>query len=193
MTAFDFYFLGILLAFTLGGFLSGFLSKLFGLIGLIASIWAGLRLGSIAEPLFIGFLKDSMLRALVASTFASLVVYLVFIVLGAVISKAVKGSAIAPVDRMMGLLLGAAQAVVVIGISVLIGQQLNLDEKDWWRNALFKHSGDQAAQTLDRVVDFKSLSDRLLDRDLLRKMEEGRGEAEGLLGEMGRSPTPGTE
>ena len=193
MTSFDFFFLGILLAFTLGGFMSGFLSKLFGLIGLIASIWAGLRLGSIAEPLFAGLLKDSMLRALVASTFASLVVYIVFIVLGAAISRAVKASAIAPVDRMMGLLLGAAQAVVVIGITVLIGQQFKLDERDWWRKALFKHSGDQAALMLDRVVDFKALADRLIDADLRQKMEAGRGEAEGILGELSRSSRPGTE
>jgi uncharacterized membrane protein required for colicin V production len=185
LTSFDFYFLGILLAFTLGGFLSGFIHKLFGLIGLIASIWAGMRLGD--------FMKDSMLRSLVASTFASLVVYVFFLVLGNLLAKAVRSSAIAPVDRMLGLLLGAAQAVVVIGIVVLVGQQFKLDQRDWWRKAVFKHSGDQAAQLLDRVVDFKSLSGKWLDPDLREKMEEGRGEAEGLLGEIGRTPIPGTE
>jgi uncharacterized membrane protein required for colicin V production len=193
VTAFDFYFLAVLLAFTIGGFMSGFISKLFGLIGLIASIWAGMRLGSVFEPLFIGFLNNSMLRALLASTVASLVVYAFFLVLGNLLAKAVRSSAIAPVDRMLGLLLGAAQAVVVIGIVVLVGQQFKLDQRDWWRKAVFKHSGDQAAQLLDRVVDFKSLSGKWLDPDLREKMEEGRGEAEGLLGEIGRTPIPGTE
>ena len=186
MTSFDFYFLGVLLAFTIGGFASGFISKLFGLIGLIASIWAGMRLGSFFEPLFFGFLKDEMLRSLVASTFASLVVYAFVIVLGNLIAKAIKSSAIAPIDRMLGLLLGAAQGVVVIGIVVLVGQQFKLDQKDWWRNALFKQSGEQAAQLLDRVVDFKSLAGRWLDAEMIKKMDAGRSEAEGLLGEMGR-------
>ena len=89
MTSFDFYFLGVLLAFTIGGFASGFISKLFGLIGLIASIWAGMRLGSFFEPLFFGFLKDEMLRSLVASTFASVVVYAFVIVLGNLCGKVV--------------------------------------------------------------------------------------------------------
>ena len=193
MTAFDFYFLGILLAFTIGGFTSGFISKLFGLIGLIASIWAGMRLGSVVEPFFVGFLNNPMLRALLASIFASVVVYAFTLVLGNLLTKAIKSSAIAPIDRMLGLFLGAAQAVVVIGIVVLVGQQFKLDQKDWWRKAVFKHSGDQAAQLLDRVVDFKSLSGKWLDPDLREKMEEGRGEAEGLLGEMSRKSIPGTE
>ena len=106
--------------------------------------------------------------------------------LGNLIAKAIKSSAIAPIDRMLGLLLGAAQGVVVIGIVVLVGQQFKLDQKDWWRNALFKQSGEQAAQLLDRVVDFKSLAGRWLDAETIKKMDAGRGEAEGLLGEMGR-------
>ena len=193
MTAFDFYFLAVLLAFTIGGFMSGFISKLFGLIGLIASIWAGMRLGSVFEPLFIGLLNNSMLRALLASTVASLVVYAFFLVLGSRIAKAIQSSAIAPIDRMLGLFLGAAQAVVVIGIVVLVGQQFKVDQKDWWRNALFKQSGEQAAQLLDRVVDFKSLAARWLDAETIKKMDAGRGEAEGLLGEMARPSTPNAE
>jgi len=193
VTAFDFYFLAVLLAFTIGGFMSGFISKLFGLIGLIASIWAGMRLGSVFEPLFIGLLNNSMLRALLASTVASLVVYAFFLVLGNRIAKAIQSSAIAPIDRMLGLFLGAAQAVVVIGIVVLVGQQFKIDQKDWWRNALFKQSGEQVAQLLDRVVDFKALSSRWLDAEMIKKMDAGRGEAEGLLGEMARPSTPKAE
>jgi len=193
VTAFDFYFLGILLAFTIGGFTSGFISKLFGLIGLIASIWAGMRLGSVVEPFFVGFLNNPMLRALLASIFASVVVYAFFLVLGHLLAKAIKSSAIAPVDRMLGLFLGAAQAVVVIGIVVLVGQQFKIDEKDWWRNAVFKHSGEQAAHLLDRVVDFKSLAGRWLDAETVKKMDAGRGEAEGLLDDMDRSSTPKAE
>jgi uncharacterized membrane protein required for colicin V production len=193
VTAFDFYFLAVLLAFTIGGFMSGFISKLFGLIGLIASIWAGMRLGSVFEPLFIGFLNNSMLRALLASTVASLVVYAFFLVLGNRIAKAIQSSAIAPIDRMLGLFLGAAQAVVVIGIVVLVGQQFKVDQKDWWRNALFKHSGEQAAQLLDSVVDFKSLAARWLDAETIKKMDAGRGEAEGLLGDMARPSLPKAE
>ncbi len=193
MTSFDFYFLGVLLAFTIGGFASGFISKLFGLIGLIASIWAGMRLGGFFEPLFIGFLKDEMLRALFAATFASVVVYAFFLVLGNLLAKAVKSSAIAPVDHMLGLFLGAAQGVVVIGIVVLVGQQFKLDQKDWWRNALFKQSGDQAAELLDRVVDFKSLAGRWLDAETIKKMDAGVGEAEGFLGEVVQPSIPKAE
>jgi len=193
VTAFDFYFLAVLLAFTIGGFASGFISKLFGLIGLIASIWAGMRFGSFFDPLFIGFLKDAMLRSLVASTVASLVVYVFFLVLGNLLAKAVQSSAIAPVDRMLGLFFGAAQGVVVIGIVVLVGQQFKIDQKDWWRNALFKGSGEQAAQLLDRVVDFKALSSRWLDAEMIKKMDAGRGEAEGLLGDMARPSIPNAE
>ncbi len=193
MTSFDFYFLSILLALTIGGFMSGFIRKLFGLIGLIASIWAGMRLGSFFEPLFFGFLKDEMLRSLVASTFASVVVYAFVIVLGNLIAKAIKSSAIAPIDRMLGLLLGAAQGVVVIGIVVLVGQQFKLDQKDWWRNALFKQSGEQAAQLLDRVVDFKSLAGRWLDAETIKKMDAGVGEAEGVLGEVVQPSIPKAE
>ena len=193
MTAFDFYFLAVLLAFTISGFMSGFISKLFGLIGLIASIWAGMRLGNVFEPIFTGFFSNPMLRELLASTVASLVVYAFFLVLGKRIAKAINSSAIAPIDRMLGLFLGAAQAVVVIGIVVLVGQQFKIDQQDWWRNALLKGSGEQAAQLLDRVVDFKSLVGRVLDSEMIKKMDAGRGEAEGLLGEMARPSTPKAE
>ncbi len=193
MTTFDLYFLGILLAFTLGGYLSGFIHKLFGLVGLIAAIWAGMRLGGPIEQFFADWLEDGMIRSLVASAFAGVVVYALFIVLGDMLAKAVKASVIAPVDRMLGLLLGAAQAFVVIGAVVLVGQQLKLDQREWWRKALFKQSGEQAAHLLDRVVDFKSLSDRWLDVEMRQWIGEVRGEAGGTLGEMTQLPRSGTE
>jgi uncharacterized membrane protein required for colicin V production len=193
VTTFDLYFLGILLAFTLGGYLSGFIHKLFGLVGLIAAIWAGMRLGGPIEQFFADWLEDGMIRSLVASAFAGVVVYALFIVLGDMLAKAVKASVIAPVDRMLGLLLGAAQAFVVIGAVVLVGQQLKLDQREWWRKALFKQSGEQAAHLLDRVVDFKSLSDRWLDVEMRQWIGEVRGEAGGTLGEMTQLPRSGTE
>jgi uncharacterized membrane protein required for colicin V production len=94
---------------------------------------------------------------------------------------------------MLGLLLGAAQAFVVIGAVVLVGQQLKLDQREWWRKALFKQSGEQAAHLLDRVVDFKSLSDRWLDVEMRQWIGEVRGEAGGTLGEMTQLPRSGTE
>ena len=193
MTAFDLYFLAILFAFTLGGFLSGLIHKLFGLIALIAAIWAGMRLGGFVEPLLLGFVHDPMLRSLISAVLSSLLVSVVFIVLGNVLAKAVRSSALAPVDRMLGLLLGAAQAVVVIGAVVLIGQQFKVDRKDWWRNAAFKHSGEQAAYLLDRIVDFRALSGDWIDADLRQKMDDGRLQAEGLLDEMSGSPKSGKE
>ena len=194
MTSFDFFFIGILLAFAVGGLLKGFVSKLFGLVGLIASCWAGLRLGAIVEPFLAGLLvTDRLVRALLGSLVASVVVWIVFLVIGGVISRAVKGSAIAPVDRMLGMLLGAAQAVVVIGALVLVGQQFKLDQQDWWRKALFRGSGEQAAQMLDRVVDFKSLASGWVDPALQNQLDAARDDASKIMQDLNRPADTGTE
>jgi len=62
-----------------------------------------------------------------------------------------------PLNRMLGLLFGAARGAIVIAVAVLIGLQFGLQDETWWQAAKLQPSATVAADLLDSLVDFDAL------------------------------------
>lgn len=157
MTPFDYALLAILAIFTINGLMRGFVRELFGLLGWLAALWAGARFGSLAEPLLAGQVENPRTRGLLACVVVGICVFGVCTIIGLILHRAMKDSMLAPINRVLGLLLGGARAVVIIGFTVFVGMQLGLDKQPWWAGARFKSNAADAALMLDKVVDFKKL------------------------------------
>lgn len=199
MTPFDYAFLAILATFTITGLMRGFVRELFGLVGWLAALWAGARFGSLAEPLLAGQVENPRTRGLLACIIVGVAVFAVCSIIGLVLHRAMKDSVLAPINRMLGLLLGGARAVVIIGFTTFVGMQLGFDKQPWWEGARFKSSAADAALMLDKVVDFKALikDQRLFEMPGLPGMDPGAPpdllEQMKKLKEMSEQPAPAPE
>lgn len=157
MTAFDYAFIAILLFFAVGGLARGLVREVFGLIAGFAAIWAAVRLGEAFEPFVYSLTDQPQLRWFVASVIVGFIAYIAVVLIGRLMSGAVSTVLLGPINRMLGLLFGAARALVIIGALTFVGLQFGMDKQDWWKKSHFGSVALQAATLLDGVVDFQSL------------------------------------
>ena len=157
MTAFDYAFIAILLFFAVGGLARGLVREVFGLIAGFAAIWAAVRLGEAFEPFVYSLTDQPQLRWFVASVIVGFIAYIAVVLIGRLMSGAVSTVLLGPINRMLGLLFGAARALVIIGALTFVGLQFGMAKQDWWKKSHFGSVALQAATLLDGVVDFQSL------------------------------------
>ena len=174
MTAFDYAFIAILLSFAVGGLLRGLVREVFGIMAWFAAVWAAVRLGEAFEPFVHSFTDQPQLRWLVASLIVGFIAYIAVVLIGRLVSGAVSAVLLGPIDRMLGLLFGAACALVVIGALTFVGLQFGMAKQDWWKKSHLAPVALQAATLLDRVVGF----DYLLKGDRNFEMPKAVQEAE---------------
>lgn len=184
MTAFDYAFIAILLSFAVGGLMRGLVKEVFGLLAWVAAIWAAVRLAEAFEPFVHSFTDQPQLRWLIASLVVGLVAYIAVILIGRVLSGAVSAVLLGPVNRMLGLLFGAAKALVVIGALTFVGLQFGLAKQDWWKRSHLAPVALQAATMLDGVVDFHALLKEGREFEMPESVKKTEEQARELLQQM---------
>lgn len=157
MTAFDYAFIALLLFFAVGGLIRGVVREVFGIVAWVASVWASVRLAELCEPLVNPITQQPLLRWLIASLAVGTIAYLAVVLIGRFVSGAVDMALLGPINRMLGLLFGAAKALIVIGVLTFIGLQFGMAKQDWWQRSHLAPVAMQASTMLDGVVDFHSL------------------------------------
>lgn len=184
MTAFDYAFIALLLSFAVGGLMRGLVKEVFGLLAWVAAIWASVRLAETFEPFVHSFTDQPQLRWLIASLVVGLVAYIAVILIGRVLSGAVSAVLLGPVNRMLGLLFGAAKALVVIGALTFVGLQFGLAKQDWWKRSHLAPVALQAATMLDGVVDFHALLKEGREFEMPESVKKTEEQARELLQQM---------
>lgn len=190
MTPFDFAFVAVLLALGLAGLVRGFVSEVLGLFAWVASIWASIRLADAFEPFVHPLTDHPVARWLLASAAVGMIVYIVISIAARLISRAVKDSFVGPINRMLGLLVGSAKALVIIGAATFVGLQFGIAEQDWWRKSHLAPVALQASMLLDRAVDFGSLIKGDRDLEMPKAIEETEERARQFLQDIGSAPSP---
>lgn len=184
MTAFDLSFIALLLFMAVGGMTRGLVREIFALIALVASIWASIRLADGFVPLVTALAEDPQTRWLIASMLVGAVVYLVVILFGRAVSAALGITTLGPINRMLGLLFGAAKAVVLIGALTFIGLQFGVAKQDWWKESHLAPAALRASTMLDGVVDFRSLMKDGIEFAMPKELLETDAQARDLLEQM---------
>lgn len=157
MTPFDYAFIAVVLSFAVAGLARGFVSEVFGIVAWVASIWASVKLGEDFEPFVHSFTDQPTARWLIASAIVGMIVFVVIAVAAHFATKVIKASFVGPLNRMLGLLFGAAKALVIIGALTFVGLQFDLAKQDWWKRSHLAPAALHASMLLDRVVGFRSL------------------------------------
>ena len=165
MTALDYLILAIFLIFAVWGMVRGLIAEVFSLITWIAALYIGSHYGEVAVPLLESSIDNLMIRKLLASLAVGIATFAVVSIIGVYASRAIQGSVFGPLNRMLGLLFGAARGALVISVLVLIGLQFGMQDESWWQGAKLQPAASVGAHLLDSVVDFDALvkSQTLID------------------------------
>ena len=128
----DAVILGILLVGALIGLFAGFIRLVFWIAAWIGAALAAFWLLPMTEPLAMAYVQPDAIATVVAVAVPFLVVLVVIWTAGHMIAQRVRGTAIGPLDRSVGLLLGLILGAGIVSVLYLFARGLSPDDEPTW-------------------------------------------------------------
>lgn len=109
----------------------GFFREAFSLLTWVAAIWAAIEYGTQGAELLADW-GTSVVRLWVARLLILIAVLFVGGVLNWMLGLLLHKTGLSGTDRVIGMVFGIARGVVLVGIVVLVMEELGYDETAWW-------------------------------------------------------------
>jgi membrane protein required for colicin V production len=132
LTGADVFILLVLLGSTLIGVLRGFIREAVSLVFWILAIWLSWQFGPVIVPHLGGLLANPSIAPWVGRLVILVLVLLVGWLAGMMLSYFTRAMGLGPLDRVIGLLFGIMRGVLLVGLLVIGGELLKLNQEDFW-------------------------------------------------------------
>jgi membrane protein required for colicin V production len=152
LTGADVLILLVLLGSTLIGLLRGFVREAISLAFWIVAIWAAWKFGPVVEPHLGGLLTDPKIAPWVGRLVILVLVLLVGWVIGMLLSYFTRSVGLGPLDRVIGLLFGIVRGLVLMGLMIIGGELLHMNQEDWWSRSKLVPYGETVGDWLRAMV-----------------------------------------
>lgn len=152
MTGADVLILLVLLGSTLIGLLRGFVREAVSLAFWIVAIWAAWKLGPVVEPHLGGLLADPKVAPWIGRLVVLVLVLLIGWVIGMLLSYFTRSVGLGPLDRFIGLLFGIVRGLVLMGLMIIGGELLHMNQEDWWSRSKLVPYGETVGDWLRAMV-----------------------------------------
>ena len=152
MAGFDYFILAVLLVSAVAGLIRGFLKEVCLLVAWIAAVWLAWKLGPSVEPWLGGALAKSGQAIWVGRGIVFFAVLAVGGIVAALVAHFVRVSLFTATDRLLGFLLGLLRGVLILGIIVILGQTVNLDDEGWWKRSRLLPYVQPVSQALRALI-----------------------------------------
>jgi membrane protein required for colicin V production len=148
----DVFILLVLMGSTLIGVLRGFVREAVSVVFWILAIWAAWKLGPAVEPHLGGLLAGPNVAPWVGRLLILVLVLLFGWVLGMLLGYFTRSLGLGPVDRIIGLLFGIVRGMVLVGLLIIGGELLHLDQEEWWHHSKLVPYGESVGDWLRAMV-----------------------------------------
>jgi membrane protein required for colicin V production len=118
----------------------------------IIALFIAWHFSDLVEPHLGGLLAGSAVKPWAARVIIVLIILLLGAAIGAILSHFVRLSMFSGMDRFLGLVFGLLRGVVLLGVFVILGQVLRLDDERWWTRSLLIPYGESVANGLRTLV-----------------------------------------
>jgi membrane protein required for colicin V production len=142
----------VLLGSTLIGLLRGFIREAASLAFWILAIWAAWSFGPVVEPQLGGLLADPKVAPWVGRLVVLVLVLLIGWVIGMLLSYFTRSAGLGPLDRVIGLLFGIVLGTVLVGLMIIGGELLHLNQEEWWNRSKLIPYGETVGDWLRAMV-----------------------------------------
>lgn len=118
------------------GFVRGFIKEAISITALLLAIWAALYLGPAVGKFAASWLDSDELQM----WFGRILVFAIILSVGGLLSwglsKLIRLSVLAGMDRFLGSLFGMCRGILLIAVAIIVGQYSGFDNDDWWENSV---------------------------------------------------------
>jgi membrane protein required for colicin V production len=152
MTAADVLIVLVVLSSTVAGLLRGFIREAVSLVFWIVAIWAAWKWGPLVEPHLGGLLAGPNVAPWVGRLIVLVLVLLLGWAVGLLLSYFTNGVGLGFMDRGMGLLFGLMRGAVLVGLMIIAGELLHLNQEEWWNRSKLVPYGETLGDWLRAMV-----------------------------------------
>ena len=99
------------------------------------AVWLAWKFGASLEPYLGGALRQAPYGLWAGRGIVFIVVLVVGGITGAIINHYIRLSMFSGLDRLLGFLLGVLRGVVIVGVAMVLAQQVKLDGEGWWKKS----------------------------------------------------------
>src|ERR1700674_2538508 len=118
----------VLLGSPIIGLLRGFVREAVSLVFWVAAIWAAWEFGPIVEPHLGGLLADPSVAPWVGRLVMLVLVLLLGWLVGMLLGYFTRSLGLGPLDRVIGLFFGIVRGVVLVGLMIIGGELLHMNQ-----------------------------------------------------------------
>jgi len=152
LTGADVFILLLLLGSTVIGFLRGFVREAASLVFWIAAIWAAWKFGPIVEPHLGGLLADPKVAPWIGRVVVLILVLVLGWFVGMLLGYLTRSLGLGAMDRVLGVLFGIVRGMVLVGLVVIGGELLHLNQEAWWARSKLVPYGETVGDWLRAMV-----------------------------------------
>jgi membrane protein required for colicin V production len=152
MTLTDYLIIAAILISAVAGALRGFLREAVALGAWIVALFVAWHFSDLIEPHLGGLMADSEVRPWAARVIIVVLVLVLGAGIGALLGHFVRLSIFSGIDRLLGFAFGLLRGFLVLGVFVILGQLLRVQEEGWWRHSLMIPYGESIANGLRSLV-----------------------------------------
>lgn len=153
MVAFDYIILIVLLASTGIGWFRGFFREALSLTTWIIALWAAWKFPHAFEAILGGVLSDPMIKLWAGRFLTFIAVILAGGLLNAVVAMIIKSAGLSSSDRSLGMLFGFGRGFLLIGLLIILAEQLDLPSEKWWEESLLVPFTQPVARLMREILD----------------------------------------
>lgn len=154
MSGADYLFAIVLLVSGTLGCLRGFIRESISLLTWLVALWVAWHYAYLLYPWLGGALAEPGIRESAGRAALLLIVLLVGAATGAIVAHlAHRAAGIAVTDRLLGALLGLMRGAVIIGLLVIGGRAVSLDQEPWWQTTRSMPVAETLANWLERYAE----------------------------------------
>lgn len=135
MVAIDYIIIAVVLVSAVTGLIQGFLREVCALITWVLAVWLAWKFGPMLEPHLGGALRQAPYGLWAGRGIVFIAVLVIGGIIGAIVNHYVRLSIFSGLDRLLGFVLGLLRGAVIVGIAMVLAQQVKLDGEAWWRKS----------------------------------------------------------
>jgi membrane protein required for colicin V production len=152
MNSTDYVVLAAIVISAIVGAARGFLREVIAVLAWLIALFVAWHFSDLIAPHLGGLLSGSEVRPWAARVIIVVLVLLLGAGIGAMLSHFVRLSIFSGMDRLLGLGFGLLRGLVLLGVFVILGQLLRLEDEHWWRHSMLMPYGESIANGLRTLV-----------------------------------------
>jgi membrane protein required for colicin V production len=134
------------------GAVRGFLREAIALVTLVVALFVAWHFADKLAPHLGGLLAKSPTNIWAARVIIFVLVMLLGMGVAWLLQYFVRLSLFSGTDRLLGFVFGLLRGIVLLGVFVIVGQLLRLDDERWWQKSKLMPYGEGVANGLRAVV-----------------------------------------